>query len=275
MDDIDHCIVNGLTELFWGLNKDNSKKSIAKIKSLLPKIEVGNKITFWNGKRNYLQKRIKPVTPAAKSVTKNEYITYYFKNPPRHMGVSFAEFEIEAKVKNADLLKPSKRAQKNPRKEELRRLTRTTRFWPVDSRRVASLRKKLDINHLNDTEKTIWIHHWIRSNITGYEGPSKRLGVEETIIHGKGNCWECSDLFVTLCRKYSIPARQLAGWLYEKGGVNSGHAWAEVFLEDHGWMPVDAVARSLQIPNYYIPYFATDDGKLPVVYLSRPKTFVE
>lgn len=270
LDDIDYSVANALTELFWGLDGE-SKKHISKIKSFLPKIRVGNKITFWNGKRDYLQKKIKPLTSAARSVTKNDYVTYYFKNPPQLLGVNFSEFELEVKVKSVDLLGSSKRMVANPNRKEIRRLVKSTRFWPVDSKLISSLQKKLDIDDLDDREKVIWIHHWIKSNINSYHGPSKRLSVEKTIISRRGNCWEVSDLFVTLCRRYGIPARQLAGWLYNKGKINAGHAWVEVFLIGYGWIPMDAVRKSLQIPDYYGPYFATDNGKLPVVYLSVPR----
>lgn len=270
LDDIDYSVANALTELFWRLNKDH-KKNTRKIRSLLSKIRVGNKVTFWKGKRDYLQKKIKPLTSVAKSVSKNDYITYYFKNPSQLLGVNFAEFELEMKVKSVDWLGSSKRDMKNPNRRMIKRLVKSTRFWPVDSELISSLRKKLDIDDLEDREKVIWIHHWIKSNINGYHGPSKRLGVEKTIISKRGNCWEVSDLFVTLCRKYGIPARQLGGWLYKKGKISAGHAWVEVFLRGYGWIPMDALLKSLKTPDYYIPYFATDDGKLPVVYLSVPK----
>ncbi|MCJ7507969.1 MAG: transglutaminase-like domain-containing protein [candidate division Zixibacteria bacterium] len=274
LDDIDYSIENRLTELFWGLSKGN-QKNIKKIKLLLNRVKIGNKITFWNGKRNYIQKEIKAITSAVRFVRKKDYITYYFKNPPNLLGINFAEFEIKAKVTNASLLQLGKEKQKNLNKKEIKRLTSDTHFWPKSSSIVSSLQKKLNIDHLNDKEKVIWIHHWVRSNITGYKGPSKRLGVERTVIAGKGNCWECSDLFVTLCRKYNIPVRQLAGWLYRRGEFDAGHAWSEVFLKGYGWIPADAREGSLAIPCYYIPYYATDDGKSPVVYLSRPRVFVK
>ncbi|HEX7401467.1 MAG TPA: transglutaminase-like domain-containing protein, partial [candidate division Zixibacteria bacterium] len=270
LDDIDYSIANILTELFWRQNKDD-KKYIERIKSLLSKMRVGNKVAFWSGRREYLKMKIKPLTSATRCVTRGEYKIYYFKNPPQKWGVNFAEFETEIEVKRADGLRSSKGVVKKPNRNLIKRLVRSTDFWPVDSESIDSLRKKLDLDDLEDGEKVIWIHHWIKSNIRSYPGPSKRWSVEKTIISKRGNCWEVSDLFVTLCRKYGIPARQLGGWLYRKGKISVGHAWAEVFLKNYGWIPIDALRRSLRIPDYYIPYFATDDGRLPVVYLSKPR----
>ncbi len=270
LNDIDYSMANLLTEFFWKQNKDD-KKNVKRIKSLLPKVRTGNKIAFWNGWREYRQIKIKPLRSVARFATKGDYIWYYFKKPPQQWGINFAEFEIKIAVKCMEWLRSSKGVVKKPNRDLIKKLVKNTDFWPVNSKAINSLRKELDIDNLKDWEKVIWIHHWIKSNIRSYRGPSKRFSVEKTLKTKKGNCWEVSDLFVTLCRKYGIPARQIAGWLYQKGKINAGHAWAEVFLEDYGWMPVDALRRSMTIPVYYIPYFATDDGRLPVVYLSRPR----
>jgi len=272
LEDVDYSVANALTELFWKQNRDSKKNNRGR-KSLLSRIRVGNKVTFWNGRRDYLQMKVKPLTSAARSATKDDYIMYYFKNPPQLWGINFAEFEINIKVQNVDWLGSSEKDVKNPSGRLIRKLVKGADFWPVDSKLINSLRKKLDIDDLEDWEKVIWIHHWIKSNIRSYPGPSKRLSVEKTIISKRGNCWEVSDLFVTMCRKYGIPARQLGGWLYKKGKISAGHAWAEVFLGNYGWIPIDALRKSLRIPDYYIPYFATDDGRLPVVYLSMPRVF--
>lgn len=272
LEDVDYSIANALTELFWKQNRDGKKNNRGR-KFLLSRIKVGNEVTFWKGKRDYLQLKVRPLTSAARSATKNDYIMYYFKNPPQLWGINFAEFEIDIKLKKVDWLGSSKKEVKNTSGKLTRRLVKGTDFWPVNSKSINSLLKKLDIDDLEDWEKVIWIHHWIKSNTRRYPGPSKRLSVEKTIISKKGNCWEVSDLFVTLCRKYGIPARQLGGWLYKKGKISAGHSWAEVFLRNYGWIPIDALRKSLSIPDYYIPYFATDDGRLPVVYLSIPRVF--
>jgi hypothetical protein len=274
LDDVDYSIANTLTEFFWRRNQDK-RKDTEEIQPLLSRIKIGHQATFFKGKRNYLRLNVKPVTLAARWVTQGEYISYYFANPPQVKGINFAEFEMEEKVKSMDWLGSAKKIVKKRNRNSIRGLVESTKFWPVDSKTINSLRKMMDIDELEDWEKVIWIHHWVRSNIHGYPGPSKRWSVEKTLTFKKGNCWEVSDLFVTLCRSYEIPARQLGGWLYQKGKINAGHAWAEVFLRDYGWMPIDALRKSLTIPDYYIPYFATDDGKLPVVYLSKPKVLTE
>jgi tetratricopeptide (TPR) repeat protein len=56
----------------------------------------------------------------------------------------------------------------------------------------------------------------------------------------KGDCTEFSDLFVALCRARGIPARSVHGFTYKSSGIDQLHDWAEVYIPDGGWIPVDA-----------------------------------
>lgn len=53
-----------------------------------------------------------------------------------------------------------------------------------------------------------------------------------------GDCGQEALLFITLCRMAGIPARWQSGWTcypHWKGM----HDWTEIYLEPHGWIPVD------------------------------------
>ena len=111
---------------------------------------------------------------------------------------------------------------------------------------------------------------WLRpgQNIR-YEGQTgSRWGTLKALDQKFGHCWDFSDLFVTLARSAGVPARQVAGWLYG----TSGHVWAEWHDPERGWVPVDPTGGGL-LPCgiYHIAYFTTEDGEMPVVYLSMPK----
>jgi hypothetical protein len=72
---------------------------------------------------------------------------------------------------------------------------------------------------------------------------------------------------VTLCRASGVPCRQVGGWLY---GC-SGHIWAEVIMGDK-WVQVDPTGGpGTKCGIYHIPYFVTEDGHMPVLYMSLPK----
>jgi hypothetical protein len=60
------------------------------------------------------------------------------------------------------------------------------------------------------------------------------------------DCQLGSALFVALCRAQGMPARLLGGHLlYRLAPTN--HYWAEVWLEDRGWTPVDFLSWDLSL----------------------------
>jgi len=60
----------------------------------------------------------------------------------------------------------------------------------------------------------------------------------------KGNCTDFHSLFIGMCRAVGIPSRFVIGFpLPEKmqeGVVNGYHCWAEFYIDERGWIPVDA-----------------------------------
>jgi len=65
--------------------------------------------------------------------------------------------------------------------------------------------------------------------------------------HGYGDCGAQSMYYTALCRSVGIPARCTGGFQLFTG-VPQGHFWAEVYLPDYGWVPVDTSAA--QIAGY-------------------------
>lgn len=64
----------------------------------------------------------------------------------------------------------------------------------------------------------------------------------------KGVCDEITNVYVSMLRHLGIPARPALGYVHnmvldDKGNINTlgkPHAWAEFYLPDTGWVPVDA-----------------------------------
>jgi transglutaminase-like putative cysteine protease len=65
--------------------------------------------------------------------------------------------------------------------------------------------------------------------------------------HGYGDCGAQSMYFAALCGALGIPARA-AGGQQLFPGMEGGHFWAEFFLPNYGWIPVDTSVS--QISNY-------------------------
>ena len=67
-------------------------------------------------------------------------------------------------------------------------------------------------------------------------------GALAALHSSRGVCEEFATLFVALCRAEEIPSRVVAGYKVEtENGVEKliDHAWAEIYLDDYGWLPVE------------------------------------
>lgn len=60
----------------------------------------------------------------------------------------------------------------------------------------------------------------------------------------RGDCGAQSIYFSALCRSLGIPARTTGGWQLFTGNF-SGHFWAEFYLPNYGWVPVDPTAADI------------------------------
>ncbi len=56
--------------------------------------------------------------------------------------------------------------------------------------------------------------------------------------HQRGDCGAQSMYFTAMCRALGIPARTTGGWQLFSGNFSS-HFWAEFYLPNYGWVPVD------------------------------------
>jgi hypothetical protein len=72
-------------------------------------------------------------------------------------------------------------------------------------------------------------------------GPRESVYVHE---NKRGDCGAQSMYFSALCRSIGIPARTTGGWQLFTGNF-SGHFWAEFYLPNYGWIPVDPTAADI------------------------------
>jgi transglutaminase-like putative cysteine protease len=58
----------------------------------------------------------------------------------------------------------------------------------------------------------------------------------------RGVCQDLTHIFIAAARQLGIPARYIGGHFYRADGVtaqDAGHAWAEAFIENLGWVGFD------------------------------------
>jgi len=65
----------------------------------------------------------------------------------------------------------------------------------------------------------------------------------EAFTAKRGVCQDFSHIFIASCRSLAVPARYVGGYFRRDDGVSeqdAGHAWAEAFVPELGWVAFDA-----------------------------------
>lgn len=122
-------------------------------------------------------------------------------------------------------------------------------YWEVDNPTIKSLSMNLTEGETGVLNKVKSIYDFVIDNIEyDYDKLEKivngenteRYGAIDTYTLGRGVCEDYADLFVTLCRASGIPANVVEGYIYHGDGLQDyGHAWADVYIPEYGWLQVD------------------------------------
>ncbi len=103
----------------------------------------------------------------------------------------------------------------------------------------------------DDYYKAKAIFEFVNTYMTYDESDRYRnKGAVSALTTGRGVCEDYATLFTALCRSVGIPSRVVEGYRFDRSPnallnhqwVNAdlnGHAWAEFYLKDYGWIPVE------------------------------------
>ncbi len=98
--------------------------------------------------------------------------------------------------------------------------------------------------------------YWFVFNTTTYNLMPhltlSELGIPESEYsreHGVGDCGTQSIYFSALARSIGIPARAAGGYQLIRS-TTSNHFWAEAYIPDYGWVPLDITVGELAIEWY-------------------------
>jgi hypothetical protein len=110
-----------------------------------------------------------------------------------------------------------------------------------------------------------WVHQYVSYNLTT---ATAQASEPSTWVYANqyGVCDEITSLFISLSREAGIPARFVSGIAYtnlEQFDDNWGpHGWAEVWLPDVGWVPVDVTyGETLYVDATHIPIRHSTDAR--------------
>ena len=130
-------------------------------------------------------------------------------------------------------------------------------YPPALTEKLRALLKKIFIHPIaGDEDAARTIYTWLLNHTMQMQNYSQDFHIMDTML---GTCIQVSRLFTNLCRLLRIPARERSGSLLVKSGEGNDrhnvetidigyspfiHTWAECFIQDKGWLPVEFVGWS-------------------------------
>lgn len=130
-----------------------------------------------------------------------------------------------------------------------------------DSNEIIDKANEVTQELTTDYRKAAAIFEFVNTKMKYNTGAtSSNGGALAALKNMSGVCEEFATLFVALCRAEEIPARVIAG--YKIDTTSSGdsklidHAWAEIYLDDYGWLPVEPTVI-YTVNDTRMPYWNT------------------
>jgi hypothetical protein len=262
IDEADYMACNPLFNQFLSLQHAPGGDARRQIGELARKFRFGQSLVLRNPKLGKVPAEYQSQPASTASKESGATVTYTFEKPPAREAVSYVTASMAITVDDSGLTEQSDAPPAS--------LTAATPFWPAEDPQVKALAAQITQGKNSNGAKALAILEWLApgKNIQYSGQTGSRYGTAQVLEQKFGHCWDFSDCFVTLCRAAGVPSRQVAGWLYGA----SGHVWAEFYREGRGWQQVDPTGGGeLRCGIYHIPYFTSEDGPMPIVYLAMPK----
>lgn len=187
------------------------------------------------GKQNILSIKYSPKPSRFFYENGSRYAEYVFVKPKRRMKV---EIIIRAELFRYDLLTArEKREQDLFEDSELEYFLKQERYIEKDDRQIQQIAESIE----GQTEAAIVknIYNYVIDNLEYTLHGKKDWGAVKALQRKKGDCTEYADLFVAICRAKNIPARVVTGYTMRFDNDSPKHNWAEVYLQNYGWVPFD------------------------------------
>ncbi len=107
-----------------------------------------------------------------------------------------------------------------------------------ESDRFGDLAREITADDVSGYEQAANICRWVQNNIL-YSPGSSNLPISAVEVNARqvGVCRDLAHLGIALCRSISLPARFVAGYLYDLQPMDL-HAWLEVYVGDR-WHTFD------------------------------------
>jgi len=116
--------------------------------------------------------------------------------------------------------------------------TQPNMFIPSDNENIAAVAASRAGRSGNPYRRAYALFEYIIDQIE-YDPGFRYDSLEECIDSGRGDARDYGLLFVAMARSIGIPARPVAGLIVYGDKLTRRHVWAEFYVPQLGWVPVD------------------------------------
>ena len=187
------------------------------------------------GRQNILSVSYSPKPARIFDENSNRYARFTFNKPGKQQKIKIS---VKAELFRYDLLTARKNRWTDAAEaDEAREFLRDEKYLEKDHGLIQEIADGIEGETEIDIVKNIY--DYVLDNMDYSLLGKKDFGAVKAVQLGKGDCTEYSDLFVALCRAKKIPARVASGYTVGFSPSTTRHNWAEVYLQEYGWVPFD------------------------------------
>ncbi len=184
----------------------------------------------------------------------NEFIHYTIEQIDPYSNVNFT-INMTLEMLSADY-----NIQKNEisnYEEDVEKFLLESSYINFREEEIQQVAKQISLNSSNIVDIAWNSYIWVIDNIAYQQVPGENDALT-TLKNREGGSAEFGNLYVALLRANNIPARRISGWGKnfivdeEYHLAKFSHGWAEFYLPEYGWIPVDPTWGR----NHKFDYFA-------------------
>lgn len=209
------------------------------LKSGFVKIMLGQLDFTQYSKDEYMK-----VTPRPDEIQKDEYGNMYaYYNAAGMLPNEKLHIKIERKMKTSSFVtdEPILARSNGSVTEENEIYIQARKRIESDEKEIIEKSNQITKGLSTDYRKASAIFEFVNTQMVyAKDTGSANKGALSALKSMKGVCEEFATLYVALCRAQEIPSRVVAGYKYDSTeDTLVDHAWAEIYLDDYGWVPVE------------------------------------
>ncbi|MDR2941500.1 MAG: IPT/TIG domain-containing protein [Treponema sp.] len=136
--------------------------------------------------------------------------------------------------------------------------TQSTNLIPADNSHIKKTVENIIGKEQNPYIKARLLYDWLIKNIDFIETPLNTAGAVSALGQKKADSCSAILLYTAMARAVKVPCIPTAGVLINSHSQTMRHYWAEIWIDDFGWLAVDPVLGAGAVPDSYVNKEETD-----------------